>query len=186
MTPYLLSPMCRFKRFRVYRHHVHMCLYMWTCCRCTPGRFECTHGGVLNLHTGVFSVPHHARRTRHNAHTPRPQPQPQPQRHTTTATNTHTHTTTTTTTTTTTRNDSQRHTTTHNQLINNTNQPTHTTRAQQHTQQQHNNNTEKRGRETEMKRDKMRREKKEETRLRCDTHHSVSALIWRFCYEGMT
>ena len=29
-------------------------------------------------------------------------------------------------------------------------------------------------------------EKRRNTRLRCDTHHSASALIWRFCYKGMT
>ena len=28
--------------------------------------------------------------------------------------------------------------------------------------------------------------KREETRLRCDTHHSASAFIWRFCHEGVT
>ena len=26
--------------------------YMWACCRYTRGRFERTHGSVLNLHTG--------------------------------------------------------------------------------------------------------------------------------------
>ena len=35
------SPCVHSKRHRVYRH---MCLYMWTCCRYTRGRFERTHG----------------------------------------------------------------------------------------------------------------------------------------------
>ena len=30
------------------------------------GRFACTHGGVLNPHTGVFSVPHHTAHTHHD------------------------------------------------------------------------------------------------------------------------
>ena len=40
------------KRPRVYRHLVHMSQNMWTCCWYTRGRFESTHGGVLELHTG--------------------------------------------------------------------------------------------------------------------------------------
>ena len=45
------------------------------------GRFECTHGGVLDLHTGCFSVPHpHPRHTphTHQIHTRRPSPIPPP------------------------------------------------------------------------------------------------------------
>ena len=37
---------------------------MWTCCRYTRRRFDCTHGGVMNLHT-AFSSCH----TTHTAHT---------------------------------------------------------------------------------------------------------------------
>ena len=36
-----------------------MCAWCWH----TRGRFESTHGGVLDGHTGVFSVPHHTRHT---------------------------------------------------------------------------------------------------------------------------
>ena len=31
--------------------HSHMLKHLWTWCWYTQGRFECTHGGVLNLHT---------------------------------------------------------------------------------------------------------------------------------------
>ena len=40
------------KRPRVYRHHAHMCYHMRAWCRYTRGRFECTHGGFLDGHTG--------------------------------------------------------------------------------------------------------------------------------------
>ena len=60
------------KRPRVCRQHAHVCFDMCAWCPHTRRRFECTHGGVLNLHTG-FSTCHT---------TPRPQPQPQQQRHT--------------------------------------------------------------------------------------------------------
>ena len=43
--PFSLLPCVRSKRLRVYRHHTHMCLHVWTCCRYTRGRFGCTHGG---------------------------------------------------------------------------------------------------------------------------------------------
>ena len=39
------------KRSRVYRHHAHMCCHMRAWCRHTRGRFERTHGGVLDGHT---------------------------------------------------------------------------------------------------------------------------------------
>ena len=40
------------KRPRVYRHHARMCQNMRALCRYTRGRFESTHGGVLDRHTG--------------------------------------------------------------------------------------------------------------------------------------
>ena len=51
---------------------------MWACCRYTRGRFERTHGDVLNAHTEVFSVTHHnhtpthtpTHTHRHTPHTP--------------------------------------------------------------------------------------------------------------------
>ena len=42
---------CIQKRPRVCRHHVHMCFNMYAWCRYTRGRFERTHGDVLNPHT---------------------------------------------------------------------------------------------------------------------------------------
>ena len=45
-------PCVRSKRLRVYQHHAHMCYHMRAWCRYTRGRFERTHGGVSNLHTG--------------------------------------------------------------------------------------------------------------------------------------
>ena len=47
----------------------------------TCGRVAGTHGDVLNVHTGVFSVPHHTTRTHHDhndTHTTQQQP---PQQH---------------------------------------------------------------------------------------------------------
>ena len=41
------SPCVRSKRPRVYRHHAHIFQHMYAWCRHTRGRFECTHGGVL-------------------------------------------------------------------------------------------------------------------------------------------
>ena len=68
----LKTPPCvRSKRHRVYQHHTHMCLHMWTCCRYTRRRFGCTHGFFQRV------TPHTT-----------------PQR---TAPHTHTHTTTTAT-----------------------------------------------------------------------------------------
>ena len=66
-VPPPLPPCVESKRPRVHWHHARMRFNMCAWCRYTRGRFECTHGSVLNGHTGVFSVP---------------QPQPQPQRHT--------------------------------------------------------------------------------------------------------
>ena len=114
------------------------------------GRGVSTHGDVLNVHTGVFSVPHHTRHTAHTHHDHNHNDTlPQPQRHQPTK---------------------QQHT-----QENHSN--THTTKPQQHT---HSNNTEERRREEreeikrdegrqrwreiKMKREKMRREKREERR----------------------
>ena len=83
-SPFL--PCVRSKRLRVYRHHTHMSLDMWTCCRYTRGRFERTHGVFQRV--TPHTTPHHT------AHT-----------HTTTTTTNHSHT----------QRQRQRHTTTHNQ-----------------------------------------------------------------------
>ena len=76
MTPLRVSSQ---KRPRVYIQNVSVYAgntrNMCACCRHTRGRFECTHGRVLNVHTGVFQFA-------------TPHTQPQPQRHT------HTHNTT--------------------------------------------------------------------------------------------
>ena len=42
--------------------------YMWAWCRYTRGRFERTHGGVLNVHTGVFTCFSPCRTTPHHTH----------------------------------------------------------------------------------------------------------------------
>ena len=62
---------------------VRVCVVVCACVDSKNGRVLCdmgvlpgTHGGVLNLHTEVFSVPHHAHH-HHTQHTP--------------DTNTHTH-----------------------------------------------------------------------------------------------
>ena len=84
-------PCLQSKRHRVYRHHVHMCSYMWTCCWHTRGRFECTHGGVLNPHTGFSTFFQRATTHTHTKHTPRPPTTPRPQRHTHTTQHTTSH-----------------------------------------------------------------------------------------------
>ena len=72
----LKTPPCvHSKRPRVIRQHAHMLKSMRACCRITQGRFECTHGDVLNLHTGVFSVPHHTAHTQPRTTTPQTTPQ---------------------------------------------------------------------------------------------------------------
>ena len=75
------------------------CMPGCACCRHTRGRFECTHGGVLSLHTG-FSACHtpHATRhstttTHHTHHTQPDTPHTRPQTQTTTHNDTTTHTT---------------------------------------------------------------------------------------------
>ena len=72
------TPVCRFKtcpcvrlkRFRVCRQNARMLKHMCAWCRYTRGRFERTHGHVLNRHTGVLNG--HTTPTQHhdNAHTP--------------------------------------------------------------------------------------------------------------------
>ena len=49
-------PCVRSKRPRVYRHHVHMLKHKSARCRYTLGRFERTHGGVLDEHTEGLSA----------------------------------------------------------------------------------------------------------------------------------
>ena len=49
MTPSPYPPSFRPKRFRVCRHHAHMCFNMWAWCWYTRGRFERTHGGFSNV-----------------------------------------------------------------------------------------------------------------------------------------
>ena len=46
------SPCVDSKRPRVYRHHARRRLHMRAWCRYTQGRFESTHGGFLDGHTG--------------------------------------------------------------------------------------------------------------------------------------
>ena len=62
----------------------HVCTGTTPACGNTCGRGAGTHGDVLNVHTGVFSVPHHTTRT-HTTQQPPPQQQP-PQQHTETGT----------------------------------------------------------------------------------------------------
>ena len=47
----LKTPCERSKRTRVYPHHAHMCFNMWAWCPYTRGRFESTHGNVLDGRT---------------------------------------------------------------------------------------------------------------------------------------
>ena len=77
-------PCVHSKRPCVYRHHARMLKSMCVCCRHTRRRFECTHGGVLSLHTG-FSACHTTHHT-HNNNTPHNSTQT----HTTTLNDTHT------------------------------------------------------------------------------------------------
>ena len=56
--------------------------YMWAWCRYTRGLFERTHGGVLNVHTGVFTCFSPCRTTPHQTHTTTTTT-PRPQRHNT-------------------------------------------------------------------------------------------------------
>ena len=76
----IASPCVRSKRPREYRHHAHMSYHMCAWCRYTRGRFERTHGGVLNVHTGVFHIFHRAatHTNTHTRHTPRPPTTPRP------------------------------------------------------------------------------------------------------------
>ena len=53
----LKTPPCvHSKRPRVCRQHAHMLFNMCAWCRYTRRRFECTHGGVLDGHTGSSPV----------------------------------------------------------------------------------------------------------------------------------
>ena len=74
------SPCVRSKRPRVYGHHAYMIQQMFAWCRHTRGRFECTHGGVLEAKYGFFHV--FLRAATYTKHTPRPPTTPRPQRHT--------------------------------------------------------------------------------------------------------
>ena len=63
-------PCVRSKRHRVCWHHAHTCFNMCAWCRYTRGRFERTHGHVLNGHTG-FQACHTTHTTLHTIpHTP--------------------------------------------------------------------------------------------------------------------
>ena len=63
----MTSPVCRFKNASVCTFKTSPCMPATRAHAFEHVRvasihgdvFECTHGGVLNLHTGVFSVPHH-------------------------------------------------------------------------------------------------------------------------------
>ena len=94
VCPFKTCPCVCSKRPRVYRHHAHTLLNMCACCRHTRGRFECTHGGVLSLHTG-FSACHTTTNTDTHQHTPTPQQhttQHNTHKQPTPSTHTHTHT----------------------------------------------------------------------------------------------
>ena len=78
----LETPPCVHKRHRVCPQHAHMLTSMCACSRHTRRCFECTHGGVLSLHT-EFSACHTTRHTHHTHHT----------HHTNTTTHNDTHTT---------------------------------------------------------------------------------------------
>ena len=64
---------CTFKTFPCVPAPSPHVSYMWAWCRYTRGRFECTHGGVLNVYTGFFSrfftVPQHTNTNTHQTHT---------------------------------------------------------------------------------------------------------------------
>ena len=79
---------CTFKTFPCVLAACPHVSYMWAWCRYTRGRFECTHGGVLNVHTvfffpRFFTVPQHTNTNTHThtKHTPRPPMTPRRQRH---------------------------------------------------------------------------------------------------------
>ena len=65
------TPVCPFKTSRVYVQNVpcmpaqraHVLKHVCALCRHTRGRFERTHGDVLNGHTGVFSRCHTTHKT---------------------------------------------------------------------------------------------------------------------------
>ena len=65
------SPVCTFKTSQCLRApRAHMFQHVCALCQHTRGRFERTHGDVLNGHNGVFSVSHTTHRTHHTDHTP--------------------------------------------------------------------------------------------------------------------
>ena len=74
---------CTFKTFPCVLAACPHVSYMWAWCRYTRGRFECTHGGVLNVHTVFFFTFFHRAATHkhkhtHTKHTPRPPTTPRP------------------------------------------------------------------------------------------------------------
>ena len=117
----------------------HVFQHMCACCRCTRGRFERTHGGVLSGHTGFFSVPH---RTLHHDHVHNQQPH----------TNKHAHPT---------HNTHQQHTPTHTE----THSQQHTTHRDTHHITRRQTETKKTEREEKTKEkirpDKMKEKMKE-------------------------
>ena len=64
------TPCVRSKRPHVYRHHAHMLKDVCAWFRYIRGRFERTHGGVLNRHTAPHTTPHtHTHREHTHTHT---------------------------------------------------------------------------------------------------------------------
>ena len=61
VCPFKTPPCVRSKRLRVYRHHTHMLKHMCAC--------ECTHRGVLHLHTEVTHKTHAHRDTHRHSDT---------------------------------------------------------------------------------------------------------------------
>ena len=97
------------QRLRVCLQNAPHAQSMWGVCRHIRRRVECTHGGVLNLHTVFFCVPHQSHNNTQQHTTPTQHTTP-PQTHTTTQqqhNNNTTHNTTHNTT---------QHTHTHEQL----------------------------------------------------------------------
>ena len=64
----IASPCVRFKTSACVPAPSPHFSYMWAWCRYTRGRFERTHGGVLNVHTGVFTCFSPCRTTPHHTH----------------------------------------------------------------------------------------------------------------------
>ena len=79
-------PVCTLKNAAVCTFKTHpVCAGTTPASVTTCGRAG-THGDVLNVHTGVFSVPHHTTRTHHDHNDTHTTHQPPPQQHVETGT----------------------------------------------------------------------------------------------------